>query len=197
MKKLFGYFFQGLLYTVPIAIVAYVVYTLFIFIGSLVRESGLTFHPFIDPFLGIIAFVAVVIIIGVLGGTIIFRPLFMAVEAVIEKAPVINIFYTSIKDLMSALLGSDKKYNQPVLVKMGSGLAVEKLGFVTREDLTEIGIAEGKMAVYFPHSFNFSGNLFIVAKESITPINAPSSVVMKLIISGGVTGVVKESEIVK
>ncbi|MBA3900229.1 MAG: DUF502 domain-containing protein [Bacteroidetes bacterium] len=192
MKKLIGYFFQGLLYTVPFAIVVYVVYALFIFIGSIVHDSGLTIHPFIDPFLGLLAFIVVVIVIGVLGGSFLFRPLFLGIEAVIEKAPVINIFYTSIKDLMSALLGSDKRYNQPVLVKMGSGLAVEKLGFVTREDLTELGIEEGKVAVYFPHSFNFSGNLFIVAKESITPINAPSSVVMKLIISGGVTGVVKE-----
>lgn len=192
MKKILGYFFKGLLYTVPVAIVAYVVYKLFVFIGSLVHDSGLTIHPFIDPFLGIIAFIAVVVLIGLLGSTIIFRPLFLAIESVIEKAPVINIFYTSIKDLMTALIGTDKKYNQPVLVKMSSDFTIRKIGFITRGDLSELGIGQEMLAVYFPHSFNFSGNLFIVEKKNITPINASSSDIMKFIVSGGVTGVVKE-----
>jgi uncharacterized membrane protein len=190
MKKLFKFFFQGLLYTVPIVIVGYVVFTLFLWIGNLVHSSGITIHPIIDPFLGVVAFVGIVSLIGLLGSTIFFKPLFLLVETIIEKAPIINIFYTSVKDLMTALFGTDKKYNQPVLVKMGA--EIEKIGFITCKDLSSIGIAGGKIAVYFPHSFNFSGNLFIVPKGNITPLNATSSEVMKFVVSGGVAGVMKE-----
>ena len=40
--------------------------------------------------------------------------------------------------------------------------------------------------MYIPHSYNFSGNLYVVEKKYITPIDASSSEVMKLIVSGGV-----------
>jgi uncharacterized membrane protein len=38
-----------------------------------------------------------------------------------------------------------------------------------------------------PHSYNFSGNLFIVDYELITPLEAASEDVMKFIVSGGIT----------
>ena len=66
-----------------------------------------------------------------------------------------------------------------------SGL--EKLGFITQEDLSKLGI-EGKVAVYLPHSYNFSGNLFIVPSQNVIILKSASSAdVMKFIVSGGVT----------
>ena len=50
----------------------------------------------------------------------------------------------------------------------------------------------GKVAVYFPHSYNFSGELFIVPKEHIKPIAVNSSELMKFIVSAGLTGLKKE-----
>ena len=47
-------------------------------------------------------------------------------------------------------------------------------------------MSESQVAVYLPHSYAFSGNLFIVDKENITPLNASSAEVMKFIVSGGV-----------
>ena len=41
--------------------------------------------------------------------------------------------------------------------------------------------------VYVPHSYAISGQLFIVEKKYVTPIDQSASEVMKLIISGGVT----------
>jgi uncharacterized membrane protein len=45
-----------------------------------------------------------------------------------------------------------------------------------------------------PHSYNFSGNLFIVPVENVTAINAPSTEIMKFIVSGGVTEINKKAE---
>ena len=161
-------------------------------IGEGLNSYGFTIHPAVDPFIGLLALVSLIILIGILGSTLLFKPLFLGVESVIEKAPVINTFYTSIKDLMTALVGSKKKFNQPVLVKLSNDMSVEKLGFVTREDLSVLNISSDKVAVYLPHSFNFSGNLIIVPKTSVTFLDASSADVVKFIVSGGVAEIGKE-----
>jgi uncharacterized membrane protein len=46
---------------------------------------------------------------------------------------------------------------------------------------------EGKVAVYLPYSYAFSGMLMIVPIENVTPVQASAADVMKFIISGGVT----------
>ena len=38
-----------------------------------------------------------------------------------------------------------------------------------------------------PHSYAISGQLFVVDKKDVTPIDKSSGEIMKLIISGGVT----------
>jgi len=63
------------------------------------------------------------------------------------------------------------------------------LGFITQEDLSELKIAEGNMAVYVPLSYSFSGNLLIVPVDHITRVEASSTEVMKFIVSGGVTDI--------
>jgi uncharacterized membrane protein len=89
---------------------------------------------------------------------------------------------------MEAFVGKEKKFNQPVLVKVNLNSDLEKLGFVTQTDLSDLKIKD-KVAVYFPHSYNFSGELFIVPKENITPLDVNSGELMKFIVSGGVTKV--------
>jgi uncharacterized membrane protein len=45
------------------------------------------------------------------------------------------------------------------------------------------------VAVYFPQSYNFAGNLLLVPAERVTPLSLDSAAVMAFIVSGGVTGV--------
>jgi uncharacterized membrane protein len=104
-----------------------------------------------------------------------------------EKAPLVKVIYTSLKDLLSAFVGKEKKFNQPVLVKINGTDEIMRLGFITQEDLTFIGIEDRFVAVYFPHSYNFSGNLLIVPRKNVIKVSGPSAEVMKFIVSGGVT----------
>jgi uncharacterized membrane protein len=92
-----------------------------------------------------------------------------------------------LKDLFSGFVGEKRKFNQPVLVKVNAVSELEKLGFLTQEDVSNIGVEGNKAAVYFPHSYNFSGELFIVPCEHITKIEGSPSEIMKFIVSGGVT----------
>jgi len=63
---------------------------------------------------------------------------------------------------------------------------LHKLGFLTQKDLSLLGSDE-LVAVYFPHSYNFSGELFLVPAGEVTPLDLPPAEVMKFIVSGGVT----------
>ncbi|NLI30821.1 MAG: hypothetical protein GX423_12210, partial [Nitrospiraceae bacterium] len=44
-----------------------------------------------------------------------------------------------------------------------------------------------RVAVYLPQSYNFAGNLILVAPEQVTPLEADSGQLMTFIVSGGVT----------
>ena len=113
-------------------------------------------------------------------------------EEILQRIPFIKTMYGALKDLVEALVGSKRKFDRPVLVKFGGGLEAERLGFVTQEDLSYLGLGEGKVAVYFPHSFAWSGNLLIVPKQNVTALEARPADVMKFAVSGGVSQVDEE-----
>jgi len=188
MKRIMYYFFQGLLYIAPLSISLYIVYFLFTKIDGFVQTYIQKYLEIRVPGLGILIVLVLLTLLGFAGQTIIARPFKLLVNRTITRAPLIKVLYSSLRDLLSAFVGKDKKFDQPVLVTVNTISNLEKMGFLTQEDLAELGLKE-KVAVYFPHSYNFSGELFIVPKELVKPVDMPSSEAMKFIVSGGVTSV--------
>ena len=176
MKKVLGYFLQGLLYTLPIAATIYVVYKAIVLIDGIL--------PIKIPGLGIIILLVSVTLVGFLGGALISSRI-LKLEKLLDKVPLIKIIYTSVKDLLSAFVGKKKRFTEPVLVKMEGN--VERFGFITQKDLTDLGVSANKIGVYIPFSYAVTGNLIVVPKDCVTPIDANSADIMKFIISGGVT----------
>lgn len=186
-KQLLFYFFQGLLFIAPITITIWSIYITFNYIdGLLINLIDKLIGKHI-PGLGIAVLITFITIIGMLGTSFFFKPFLMLFDRFFVKAPLIKIVYTSVKDLVSAFVGQKKRFNEPVLVKVGKGADLEKIGFITNKDLSFLGIPNSKVAVYLPHSYAWSGNLFIVPVENIKPIDASATEVMKFIISAGVT----------
>lgn len=194
MKKLLNYLLQGILYIAPIGITIYIIYAVFNLIDQSLQKLLDQFIDFKIPGLGILTLVLFLILVGFLGRTIIARPLKLIVKKTIDRIPLLGFIYSAFNDLFSAFVGKEKKFNQPVLVKVNLNTDLEKLGFITEENL-ELLEEKDKVAVYFPHSYNFSGELFIVPKANIKPLNIPSSEVMKFIISAGLTGWEKKAEV--
>jgi uncharacterized membrane protein len=180
-KILFGYLLRGLLYTVPLALIIYVLSTFFIFLDKL--------NPTDIPGLGLLLLLASLTIIGFVGSYIIDKPIIGKFNKLLDKVPLLKTVYSAINDLLSAFVGKKKRFNRPVLVKMSFDSPLERIGFITNEDLSELGIVEGKIAVYLPHSYAISGALYIVPIENVTPINHQTAEVMKFIVSGGVTDI--------
>jgi uncharacterized membrane protein len=194
MNKIIRYLLQGILFTVPVAITVYVIVTITNWVGSAVDLLGISIHPLIDPLLGLIGGIVGLIIIGAIGSSIFFYPLFKRIEHLIEKTPFLKIVYSSVKDLLSAFVGQKKKFNKPVIVKVSENPLMEKMGFITQSTLKDLGIADNKVAVYFPLSYSLSGDLFIVPAENVKVINVPAAEFMKFIISGGVTELDEHAE---
>lgn len=183
-RKLVKYFFRGLLLTLPIGgTIGLVIFTFNWLDSSLEKMLG-DFSSIHFPGLGIILLVVAVTLIGMFGSGLLLRPILDLVDDLLEKVPGIKVVYTAIKDFLGAFVGEKRKFNEPVAAEMSNGLY--KLGFVTHKDLSHIEF-EGFVAVYFPHSYNFSGNVFLVPKDKVRPINGNPSEVMKFIVTGGVT----------
>ncbi|HEY6162667.1 MAG TPA: DUF502 domain-containing protein [Bacteroidia bacterium] len=189
MKTLIRYFVQGLLITVPVGISLYVMYYIFSKVGALLMKTGVSVNPYVDPLIGVVAVVLVIIIIGMIGSTIVVQPLLLVMDRVAEKTPLFKTVYSSVKDLMSAFVGNKKKFNRPVMVLMDRQNNIQQLGFITQTELADLGVKDGKVAVYMPNSYAFSGTLIIVPEENVTPIDASSSETLKFIVSGGITDI--------
>lgn len=186
-KTLANYFFQGLLFIAPISITIWAIYFLFNWINGILQGYIDKVIGINIPGLGIVILLVSISLIGFLGSTILFRPIINYFDRLLVKAPLIKIIYSAVKDLVSAFVGQKKRFNQPVLVKVGKDSDLEKIGFITNEDLSILGQLNEKVAVYLPHSYAWSGNLFIVPVSNVTRIKASPTEVMKFIISAGVT----------
>ncbi len=188
-KSIVNYFLKGLLLLAPITITLWAIITLFNLIDGLLKEVIVSVIGREIPGLGIILLLLLISGIGFLGSTIIFNPIVTYFDKLMARAPLIKILYTAVKDLVSAFVGQKKRFTEPVLVKIGKDSCLEKIGFITNKDLSIIGMSDEKVAVYLPHSYAWSGNLFIVSAEYITKVSASPTDVMKFVISAGVTNV--------
>lgn len=178
-KRVLYYFLRGLVILVPIALTVYIIIVTLAWIDSLI--------PVNFPGLGLIIVSAIIITVGYLASSFIAKPVFELMEELIIGVPFIGMIYSSIKDLLTAFVGDKKKFNQPVLVEMDPGSNLYKMGFITQEDMSVVGQPD-MVAVYLPHSYNFSGNFYILPRERVTLLALPSADVMKFVVSGGVSG---------
>jgi uncharacterized membrane protein len=174
-RRLFNYFLKGLLISLPI----YATYR--IIRGSLETLDAVL--PFETIGLGFIIVISTITLLGFIGTTIITRPIIDLMDDLFSKIPLVKVIYTSIKDLIEAFVGDKKKFNKPVLVELTPGIF--KPGFVTQDDLAFLGLP-GLLAVYLPHSYAFSGNVFLVEKQKIKIYEGESGDLMKFIVSGGI-----------
>lgn len=193
MKKIINYFLQGLLYIAPFGITAYIVYIIFNFTNNLLDNILEKFIKIDIPGLGLVVIFFFLVLVGIIGKSILAQPFKILFNRLMDKTPLLKLIYSALNDLFSAFIGKEKKFNKPVIVLVNPISNLEKLGFLTQEDLSKLD-EKDKVAVYFPHSYNFSGELFIVPKSQVRPIDINPAVVMKFIVSGGVSDIYEKQE---
>ena len=190
-QKLLYFLIKGTLVTVPVAgaifliiwIVASIDSSLNITQHFLQDEQG---HPLYIPGIGILTVIFLLILIGLVFTTLVTEPIQNWLSRTIKRIPLFNTLYSSIKDFTEAFVGDAKKFNEPVLVKVND-MGLKKIGFLTQRDLSALDLP-GEVIVYFPYSYSFAGQVVVVDAKYVTKLNLSATDAMKLVVSGGVSG---------
>jgi uncharacterized membrane protein len=189
VKRILAYFVRGLVLVAPTYFTFLIIKESISYLDSILpiyidtdSENGLYL-----PGLGLLIILSSIVFLGFVFSRFVPQSFFSFGESLLKKMPLVSIIYYSIKDLISAFVGDKRKFNQPVLITLNQQSDLKKLGFITQTDLTHLEL-EGYVSVYCPHSYAFSGELFIVPNANVKPLdNVSSTDVMKMIISGGVS----------
>ena len=179
LGKIVRYFFNGTLFIVPLVATVY-----FIIVSFQWLDSRLNL-PY--PGVGFAIILTVITVFGYFTSNFAFKAFSNWFDRVVNRIPLVKLIYSSVKDLLAAFVGGKRKFNKPVLVTINKENNLHRVGFITQSDLSELGLAD-MVVVYFPQSYAFAGDHFVVPKESIKPLNVSGPVAMKFIVSGGISG---------
>lgn len=184
-QRAIQYFLQGLLILGPVSITVYFIYIVFEKVDNILR-------PLINiPGLGFLIIIVFIIVIGYISSFFVMGRILSLFDKMLERTPGIKLLYSFLRDFFEAFAGNKKKFTQNVLANVDYQ-DVWRVGFITQEDMSSFGM-EDYVAVYLPMAYSVAGNVYIVPKEKIRPLNnISSSQAMKFAISGGVTQNIEE-----
>ena len=183
MKRLIGYFLNGLIFTAPVAFTIYVVWQILTTVDGWLRIP--------IPGVGFVATLVLITLVGFVASNFLARRMLDWIETLLEKLPGVRLLYSSVKDVLDAFVGEKRRFQQPVLVTLDPVAGSKAIGFLTQDSLDELGIAD-HVTVYLPFSYSFAGQLMLFPRDRITRLNAPSAKVMAFVVSGGVAEVSAE-----
>lgn len=189
-RALLNYLIKGLLIVLPIALSIYIVIWAVTTVDSWLNVNNiLGVDPTTGasrniPGLGLSLVITLILVAGIFVTNFVTEPMYNWFNRWMNRLPLLNFIYSSIKDLAEAFVGDEKKFNHPVLVEFQEG--IKRIGFLTQGDLATIGLP-GECVVYFPFSYSFAGQVCVVNREKITDLNMSAPDAMKLVVSGGVS----------
>ncbi|WP_316831917.1 DUF502 domain-containing protein [Pedobacter aquatilis] len=190
-KAIINYLIKGLLIVVPIAVSIFIVVWAVTTVDSWLNVNNIlgvnprTGESRNIPGLGLLTVLAIILVAGIFVTNFVTEPMYNWFQRIMQRLPLLNFIYSSIKDLTEAFVGDEKKFNHPVLVEVEGGM--KKIGFLTQNDLNKLDLPE-EVAVYFPLSYSFAGQLCIVSRDKVKDLNMSAADAMKLVVSGGVSG---------
>jgi uncharacterized membrane protein len=195
MKRIFGivlnYFVKGLIVVMPVGVAVFLIYWAVYKLDSALNLSGFFLtdnkgNPIYIPGMGILNVLVVIIVVGILVTNVVTDPIKRWFNRWLNRLPLFKFLYSSIKDLTEAFVGEEKKFSEPVLVSVNE-FGLKKVGFLVQKDLSKLNLP-GEVAVYFPFSYSFAGQVVIISADKVKPIDRNAAEMMKFVISGGVSG---------
>lgn len=183
MKGLARYFLNGLLFLIPVALTIYVFYKVFKFADGILGWL----LPYKIPGAGLLLTMILVTLFGFLTTNFMTRRFFHYIDGLFNRLPLIKLVYSTVKDVIGAFVGDKKSFDKPVLVTIVPDGGIKAAGFITRETLEKFNLID-HVAVYFPQSYNFAGNVLLVPRTQVTILETDSAELMTFVVSAGITG---------
>ena len=189
MKKIRRYFLTGLAVGLPVILTIYIIVVIFSFIDGILGgflDRLLGFHV---PGLGFILSVIIIFLIGFLATVLIGKKIFINLENIFLKFPLIHQIYPSAKQIINFLFSKDKPQFKKVVLIEYPRKGIWSLGFITNEAVQEVKTVTGQdlLNVFIPSSPGpITGYLIFVPKQDVVFLEMTIEDGLKLIISGGV-----------
>jgi len=184
MSRLLGYFARGCLVLVPVLLTLYALL-------AIVQKADDWLHV-TTPGLGLVLVVGVTTLVGFLATNYVGRRLYLIFDRWMERVPVVRILYRSIRDIISALIGEKAAFGTAVLVRLDPRCEARVLGFLTRRDAPFEHLSDF-VTVYVPQAYNIGGQVLLLPRHLIEPLEVASTEVLTFILSGGATGLSSRS----
>ncbi len=181
MRRLLGFFVRGLVLLAPLFVTVWVCWLVF------TKVDGWLGLPI--PGAGFVVTLLLITVVGFHGSNLLTRSAVSLLEGLMARLPFVRLLYGSTKDLLNAFVGEKRRFDKPVSLDLSADGGVRLVGFVTQESLGHLGMTE-YVAVYCPHSYNFSGQLHLVLATRVRALDVASADAMAFVVSGGVSGLV-------
>ena len=174
MKKLYKYFFRGLITILPVALTLYV---LCIFLAWTESLALWILRPLIGSFyipgMGLVFGVASIVLIGYLVSKQGVRRLLSFAELPFTNLPVVKSIYSSLKSFADYFSPAGAEGGQSVVILRMPGSEMEIVGLVTRRSFADLpdGFLPGnRVAVYLPMGYMIGGYTVFVPIDWVHPI---------------------------
>jgi uncharacterized membrane protein len=175
MKRLYQYFFRGLITALPLGLT---VYFLYLFLTWVEEIAMWWIRPFIGKFyvpgLDLVLGIGGIILLGFLISHQHARKLLSLVELPFTNLPVIKSIYSSLKNFADYFAPYKESASQQVVTLKIPGNNIEMVGLITRQSVD--GLPEGfmqgdRVAVFLPMGYNIGGYTVFVPRDWLKPVN--------------------------
>ena len=200
MLRLRNYFLTGIIVCAPLAITAYLSWTVIHWVDSWVkpyipgRYNPDNYLPFAVPGFGLIVALVLITLIGFLTANIIGRSIINYGEKLLNRMPLVRNVYSGLKQIFETVLAHRTELFSRVGLFEYPRKGAWSIVFIAAQEDSEISDAleerEGKtIAVFRPITPNVTtGYLLYVPEKDVIPLEMSVEDAAKLLISAGLVG---------
>lgn len=139
------------------------------------------------PGMGVTASLALIFVVGLLMEFLLIKGIAAKFETMIYRVPLVKSIYGATREFLSFLLdGKSKGPRQVVTYTFANKMTM--MGFITKRDLAFIksDAVAGKVAVYFPLSYQIGGYTLMLPAEDLMPLDMPMDQAMRFVMTAGI-----------
>jgi uncharacterized membrane protein len=151
-------------------------------------------NPYVTtPGAGFALVFVLIVLVGWISSFLIMRRTFGIIDRGLEHLPGVSFIYTSVRDFLEAFVGNKRRFNQAVLVNLLPDVWL--VGFLTDEAAGNFDLGEEYVSVYVPQAYNVAGQLYLVKRDRVKPIEnrSPAEVMKYAVIGGAIESADKET----
>lgn len=186
------YFVAGLLTILPLALSVYILLVLFRIVdGILGRYLNVYLKNllgFYIPGLGLILFIAIIFLSGILSIHFFGAGLHLFLGRVLARFPLLRYIYPSIKKVFEFVFSDNKLGFKKVILVEYPSKGIWSMGFIANDGYVEAEEKTGKkfFNIYVPSTPNpTTGYFFLVPKDDVIMLDIGIKEAMRLVMSGG------------